>query len=70
MIDGWGPIAELCNDALEHTLLGRENEQAYREAKTMDSEVRWRLAERSAELCDGHGAERAAEAILTMLRPR
>jgi len=46
MIDGWGPIAELCNDALEHTLLGRENEQAYREAKTMDSEVRWRLAER------------------------
>jgi hypothetical protein len=38
--------AELANDGLERTLLGRESEQAYREAKTMDSEVRRLLAER------------------------
>jgi hypothetical protein len=38
--------AGLANDGLERTLLGRESEQAYREAKTMDSEVRRLLAER------------------------
>jgi UDP-2,4-diacetamido-2,4,6-trideoxy-beta-L-altropyranose hydrolase len=29
-----------------------------------DPPLRWRLAERTAELCDGHGAERVAEAVL------
>lgn len=29
-----------------------------------DASLRWRLAESSAELCDGHGAERVADAIL------
>lgn len=32
-----------------------------------DRALRWRLTERSAEVCDGHGAERCAEAILAML---
>lgn len=31
-----------------------------------DPPLRWRLAERSAELCDGHGAERVAEAVLEL----
>ncbi len=34
------------------------------DALTEDTALRWRLTERSAELCDGQGAERAAEAIL------
>jgi UDP-2,4-diacetamido-2,4,6-trideoxy-beta-L-altropyranose hydrolase len=38
-------------------------------ALVADREERWRLAQSSAELCDGHGAERAADAILAMLRP-
>jgi UDP-2,4-diacetamido-2,4,6-trideoxy-beta-L-altropyranose hydrolase len=29
-----------------------------------DPPLRWRLAERTAELCDGHGADRVAEAVL------
>ena len=29
-----------------------------------DAELRWRFTERSSDLCDGHGAERVAEAIL------
>jgi len=31
-----------------------------------DRDLRWRLAERSADLCDGHGAERVAEAVLQL----
>jgi UDP-2,4-diacetamido-2,4,6-trideoxy-beta-L-altropyranose hydrolase len=31
-----------------------------------DAGLRWRLAERSAEICDGHGAERVAEAVLKL----
>jgi UDP-2,4-diacetamido-2,4,6-trideoxy-beta-L-altropyranose hydrolase len=34
-----------------------------------DRELRWRLSERSSELCDGRGAERVADAILDSLRP-
>ncbi|HEY2710520.1 MAG TPA: UDP-2,4-diacetamido-2,4,6-trideoxy-beta-L-altropyranose hydrolase [Caulobacteraceae bacterium] len=33
-----------------------------------DSDLRWRLAERSAELCDGNGVERVADAILRLRR--
>jgi UDP-2,4-diacetamido-2,4,6-trideoxy-beta-L-altropyranose hydrolase len=35
-----------------------------------DRELRWRLSERSSELCDGRGAERVADAVLDSLRPR
>jgi len=31
-----------------------------------DAALRWRLAERSSELCDGHGAGRVAEAVLAL----
>ncbi|HWF75604.1 MAG TPA: glycosyltransferase, partial [Caulobacteraceae bacterium] len=31
-----------------------------------DEALRWRLTERSAELCDGHGAGRVAEAVLKL----
>jgi UDP-2,4-diacetamido-2,4,6-trideoxy-beta-L-altropyranose hydrolase len=31
-----------------------------------DPALRWRLAERSSELCDGHGAARVAEAVLAL----
>jgi UDP-2,4-diacetamido-2,4,6-trideoxy-beta-L-altropyranose hydrolase len=31
-----------------------------------DTALRWRLTERSAELCDGHGADRVAEAVLKL----
>ena len=31
-----------------------------------DTALRWRLTERSAELCDGHGADRVAEAVLQL----
>ena len=31
-----------------------------------DTSLRWRLAERSSELCDGHGAMRIAEALLAL----
>jgi len=31
-----------------------------------DREARWRLAEASSELCDGHGAARVAEAVLAL----
>jgi UDP-2,4-diacetamido-2,4,6-trideoxy-beta-L-altropyranose hydrolase len=31
-----------------------------------DRELRWRLAERSADLCDGHGAERVADAVMQL----
>ena len=31
-----------------------------------DAALRWRLTERSAELCDGHGAQRVAEAVLQL----
>jgi UDP-2,4-diacetamido-2,4,6-trideoxy-beta-L-altropyranose hydrolase len=31
-----------------------------------DTALRWRLTERCAELCDGHGAERVAEAVLKL----
>jgi UDP-2,4-diacetamido-2,4,6-trideoxy-beta-L-altropyranose hydrolase len=37
---------------------------------TGDRELRWTLATRSSELCDGRGAERVAEAVLNLLRPR
>jgi spore coat polysaccharide biosynthesis predicted glycosyltransferase SpsG len=33
-----------------------------------DRELRWRLSERSSELCDGRGAERVADAILDSIR--
>jgi UDP-2,4-diacetamido-2,4,6-trideoxy-beta-L-altropyranose hydrolase len=33
-----------------------------------DQDDRWRLTERSADLCDGRGAERVAEAIVNLLR--
>ncbi len=33
-----------------------------------DQALRWRLTERSAELCDGNGAERVAEAVFALLR--
>jgi UDP-2,4-diacetamido-2,4,6-trideoxy-beta-L-altropyranose hydrolase len=33
-----------------------------------DRGLRWRLTERSAELCDGHGAERVADALLRSWR--
>ena len=33
---------------------------------TADHELRWRLAERTSELCDGHGADRVAEAVLKL----
>jgi UDP-2,4-diacetamido-2,4,6-trideoxy-beta-L-altropyranose hydrolase len=35
-------------------------------ALTQDHDLRWRLAERSAELCDGHGAGRVADAVLRL----
>jgi UDP-2,4-diacetamido-2,4,6-trideoxy-beta-L-altropyranose hydrolase len=31
-----------------------------------DPPLRWRLAERTAELCDGHGADRVAQAVLEL----
>ena len=31
-----------------------------------DPPLRWRLAERAAELCDGHGADRVAQAVLEL----
>jgi UDP-2,4-diacetamido-2,4,6-trideoxy-beta-L-altropyranose hydrolase len=31
-----------------------------------DAGLRWRLASRSSELCDGHGAERVADAVLEL----
>jgi UDP-2,4-diacetamido-2,4,6-trideoxy-beta-L-altropyranose hydrolase len=31
-----------------------------------DPALRWRLAERTADLCDGHGADRVAEAVLKL----
>lgn len=31
-----------------------------------DAALRWRLTERSADLCDGHGAERVADAMLKL----
>jgi len=31
-----------------------------------DSGLRWRLTERASELCDGHGAERLADAVLRL----
>jgi UDP-2,4-diacetamido-2,4,6-trideoxy-beta-L-altropyranose hydrolase len=31
-----------------------------------DTALRWRLTERSADLCDGHGADRVAEAMLKL----
>lgn len=31
-----------------------------------DAALRWRLTQRSAELCDGHGAERVADAVLKL----
>jgi spore coat polysaccharide biosynthesis predicted glycosyltransferase SpsG len=31
-----------------------------------DAALRWRLTERSADLCDGHGAARVAEAVLKL----
>lgn len=31
-----------------------------------DAVLRWRLTERCADLCDGHGAERVAEAVLKL----
>jgi UDP-2,4-diacetamido-2,4,6-trideoxy-beta-L-altropyranose hydrolase len=31
-----------------------------------DPELRWRLTERSAELCDGHGAQRVADAVMRL----
>jgi len=31
-----------------------------------DASLRWRLTERSADLCDGHGAERVADAMLKL----
>jgi spore coat polysaccharide biosynthesis predicted glycosyltransferase SpsG len=31
-----------------------------------DRALRWRLTERSAELCDGNGAERLADAVLRL----
>lgn len=31
-----------------------------------DPTLRWRLAERTADLCDGHGADRVAEAVLKL----
>ena len=34
-----------------------------------DRELRWRLSERSSELCDGRGAERVADAVLDAMRP-
>lgn len=33
-----------------------------------DQDLRWRLTENSSDLCDGHGAERVAEAVLALLR--
>jgi UDP-2,4-diacetamido-2,4,6-trideoxy-beta-L-altropyranose hydrolase len=35
-----------------------------------DRQLRWDLSQRSSELCDGRGAERVAEAMLDLLRPR
>jgi UDP-2,4-diacetamido-2,4,6-trideoxy-beta-L-altropyranose hydrolase len=35
-----------------------------------DANLRWRLSQRSSELCDGRGAERVAEAMLRLLPPR
>jgi UDP-2,4-diacetamido-2,4,6-trideoxy-beta-L-altropyranose hydrolase len=34
-----------------------------------DPELRWRLTERSADLCDGHGAQRVADAVMRLRRP-
>jgi hypothetical protein len=31
-----------------------------------DPPLRWRLAERASELCDGHGADRVAQAVLEL----
>ncbi len=31
-----------------------------------DAELRWRLAQRNADLCDGHGAARVADAIISL----
>jgi UDP-2,4-diacetamido-2,4,6-trideoxy-beta-L-altropyranose hydrolase len=33
-------------------------------ALVADTELRWRLTERTADLCDGHGAQRVADAVM------
>jgi UDP-2,4-diacetamido-2,4,6-trideoxy-beta-L-altropyranose hydrolase len=35
-----------------------------------DAALRWTLSQQASELCDGRGAERVAEALLDLLRPR
>jgi spore coat polysaccharide biosynthesis predicted glycosyltransferase SpsG len=35
-----------------------------------DRSLRWTLSQCASELCDGRGAERVAEAVLDLLRPR
>lgn len=35
-----------------------------------DTSLRWTLSRHASELCDGRGAERVAEAVLDLLRPR
>jgi UDP-2,4-diacetamido-2,4,6-trideoxy-beta-L-altropyranose hydrolase len=35
-----------------------------------DTSLRWALSRRASDLCDGRGAERVAEALLDLLRPR
>jgi UDP-2,4-diacetamido-2,4,6-trideoxy-beta-L-altropyranose hydrolase len=76
LADNQAPMAERMADAgatlaLDARLAGFEADLAAAwDQLVADDAVRRRLGERSSELCDGRGAERVADAVLGLLRPR